>query len=150
MFLQEWKLHLVIFINAFCEQLTRIGLFKNSLDLAGKSVHKFLPLTCEHLKGMGRTEIVPLQEKVQEEHTKSNKSFSIGLAPEDVFSGVDIANSNLLPCFAGSLQQSDTALDFQRAKNMYLETMAPGKVRNVKWYSHFYTQSINCNIRIQQ
>ena len=99
---------------------------------------------------MGRTEIVPLQEKVQEEHTKSNKSFSIGLAPKDVFSRVDIANSNLLPCFAGSLQQSDTALDFQRAKNMYLETMAPGKVRNVKWYSHFYTQSINCNIRIQQ
>ena len=76
---------------------------------------------------------MPLQEKVQEKHTKSNKSFSLGLAPEDVFSRVDIANSNLLPSFAGSLQKSDTALNFQRAKNMYLETLTPGKVRNVKW-----------------
>ena len=91
---------------------------------------------------MGRTEIVPLQEKVQEEHTKSNKSFSIGLAPEDVFSRVDIANSNLLPCFAGSLQQSDTALDFQRAKNMYLETLAPGKVNKCEVVQSFL-HSIN-------
>ena len=114
---EEWKLQLVIFINAFCEQSTRIGLLKNSLDIAGKSVLKFLPLTCGHLKGMGRTEVVPLQEEVQGEHTKSNKSFSIGLAAEDeVFSRVNIANSNLLPCFAGSLQQLDTAQDFQRAK----------------------------------
>jgi len=100
-------------VNAFCEQSTRIGLLKNSLDLAGKSVHKFLPSTYGHV----RSEVVPLQEKVEEEHTKSNKSFSIGLAPEvEVFSRVDIANSTLLPRFVGSLQQLDTALDFQRAK----------------------------------
>ena len=152
MFFQEWKLQLVIFINAFCVQSTRIGLLKNSLDLAGKSVLKFLPLTCRHLKGMGRTEVVPPQEKVQGEHTKSNKSFSIGLAPEDeVFSRVDISNSNLLLCFAGSLQQLDTAQNFQRAKkHVHRNTgIRSGKKCEVI-QSFLHNHSIYCNIQIQQ
>lgn len=83
-------------------------------------------------------------------NTQTVTFFPIGLAPEDdVFSRTDLQNSSMLTRFAENLQSAGTAQDIQRAKNMYLETLAPGTVRNVRW-SCLHNQLAHYYIRIQQ
>ena len=55
------------------------------------------------------------------------------IAPEgDIFSHLEEQECNLVANFAARLQQADTTQHLERAKRLYLETLAPGTVRNTE------------------
>ena len=53
------------------------------------------------------------------------------IAPEgDIFSHVEDQECNLVANFASRLEHADSTQHLERAKRLYLETLAPGTVRN--------------------